>query len=235
MLVPVAPEPVLLRTIGNVAAGSSFRAQFSLPFGMIANITQDNRPPVNQHPSLFALDGGAFELVQPSFASGAGAFQLMLKPPNPTEPDAKFGGSTTLSTDGASPGYGARVLGSDGDVVTIFQDEFSNGGGVPVLRADLAGYGASIWSEWVKPNAKGTQIIKVQFGRCAHWARPSRDVAWTQTAPIARRWQPETPPNDPEKTMTPRRTAETECHVSAQISAKFTRTTCCFLRASQGC
>ena len=54
----------------------------------------------------------------------------------------------------------------------IFQGEFSSGGGVPVLRADLAGYGASIWSEWLDPNAKGTAIIKVQFetvvGRTAY-------------------------------------------------------------------
>ena len=117
-LVAVAPEPVLLRTVGNVAAGASFRAQFSLPFGMIANISQANRPAVNQNPPLFTQEGGAFALVQPNFAAGSGALQLMLKPPNPTKPDAKFGGSTTLSTDGTAPGYGADGLGSD--VATIF-------------------------------------------------------------------------------------------------------------------
>ncbi len=170
-LVAVAPEPVLLRTVGNVAAGASFRAQFSLPFGMVANIDQENRPPVNnQNSSLFAREGGAFALVQPNFAAGGGALQLMLKPPDPTESNAKFGGSTTLSTDGAAPGYGTEVLGSD--VAAIFTQEFGTGGGVPVLRADLAGYGASIWSEWLEPNAKGTEIIKVQFetvvGRTAY-------------------------------------------------------------------
>lgn len=169
-LVAVAPEPVLLRTVGNVAAGASFRAQFSLPFGMIASIDQTNRPPVNQNSSLFAQDGGAFALVQPNFAAGGGALQLMLKPPDPTESDAKFGGSTTLSNNGAAPGYGTEVLG--GDVAGIFTQDFGTGGGVPVLRADLAGYGASIWSEWLRPDAKGTDIIKVQFetvvGRTAY-------------------------------------------------------------------
>jgi hypothetical protein len=119
---------------------------------------------------LFGQEGGAFALVQPSFAAGRGALQLMLKPPNPTAPDAQFAGSTTLSTAGAAPGYGADVLGSD--VATIFTDEFATGGGVPVLRADLGGYGASIWSEWLEPNATGTAIIKVQFetvvGRTAY-------------------------------------------------------------------
>jgi hypothetical protein len=168
-LVVVAPEPVLLRTVGNVAAGASFRAKFSLPFGMIANISQPNRPPVNQNPSLFVQEGGRFSLVQPNFTAGSGALQLMLKPPFSTQLNAKFGGSTTLSPVGAAPGYGSAVLGSS--VATIFTAEFSNDGGVPVLRADLAGYGASIWSEWVDLGVKGTGIIKVQFetaGRTAY-------------------------------------------------------------------
>jgi hypothetical protein len=169
-LVPVAPEPVLLRTISNVAAGASFHAQFSLPFGMIANISQTNRPPVNQHPSLFELEGGQFSLVQPTFAAGSGALQLMLKPPFPTQRNAKFGGSTRLSTDGAAPGYGTAALGSS--IATIFTGDFSENGGVPLLRADLAGYGASIWSEWLDPTVKGTGIVKVHIetvvGRTAY-------------------------------------------------------------------
>ena len=169
-LVPLAPVPVLLRTVGNVTAGASFEAQFSLPFGMIANIRQTNRPPVNNNPPLFTLEGGEFALVQPEFAAGEGALQLSLKPPNPAQPNATFGGSTTLSTDGPAPGYGSQVLGAD--VATIFQNQFSDNGGVPVLRADLAGYGASIWSEWLDPDAKGTAIIKVHFetvvGRTAY-------------------------------------------------------------------
>jgi len=171
-LVPVAPAPVLLRKISNVAAGAPFGATFSLPFGMIANISQPNAPPVNRVLSQFARQGGRFSLVQPNFAAGSGGLQLMLKPPNPTAPDAMFGGSTTLSTAGPTPGYGTLVLGSDGDVAHIFSQEFSNNGGVPLRRADLAGYGASIWSEWVKPKATGTQIVKVHFetvvGRTAY-------------------------------------------------------------------
>ena len=169
-LVPVAPAPVLLHTIANVAAGASFSAQFSLPFGMIANISQANRPSVTTVAPLFTAEGGVFALVQPSFTAGSGALQLTLGPPFPTLPNAKFAGSTTLSTDGASPGYGTNVLGSD--VATIFLGEFGTGGGVPVIRADLAGYGASIFSDWTDPAVKGTAIIKVQFetvvGRTAY-------------------------------------------------------------------
>lgn len=192
-LVPAAPEPVLLHTVGNVAAGASFAAQFSLPFGMIANISQANRPPVGRNPALFLEQGGVFALVQPSFAAGSGALQLTLKPPNPdpTATDPKFGGFTTLSTDGAPPGYGAAVLGSDGDVANIFAGEFGgSGGGVPVLRADLAGYGASIWSEWVDPNPPATGIIKVQFetvvGRTAYEVVKAQTTVYPHGARMVR-------------------------------------------------
>jgi hypothetical protein len=169
-LVQIAPEPVLLRTIENVQAGASFMARFSLPFGMIASISQPNEPPTNNNPSRFLFDGGAFDLVQPNFSMGAGAYQLSMRPTHPKQPNAKFAGSTLVSTAGAAPGYGVKVLGDD--VATIFESEFSSGGGVPVKRADLSGYGASIWSEWTDPGVKGTAIIKVQFetvvGRTAY-------------------------------------------------------------------
>jgi hypothetical protein len=160
-LVAVAPEPVLLRTIGNVAAGSPFEVSFSLPFGLVADIVQPNLAGVGSAPTEFAGAGGVFALIQPSFAAGSGAYQLSLQPPNPTQTNTTFGGSTAISTDGAAPGYGTQVLGAD--VAAIFAPQFSTGGGVPVLRADLAGYGASIWSEWAIPAPKGTEIIKVQF------------------------------------------------------------------------
>ena len=192
-LVPVAPEPVLLRLIGNVAAGASFRAQFSLPFGMIANISQANRPPVDHNPPLFTQEGGVFALVQPSFAAGIGALQLTLKPPCPTATNARFGGSTTLSTAGPPPGYGAEVLGpslAEGDVANIFTQEFANNGGVPVRRADLAGYGASIWSEWIEPNAHGPAIIKVQFetvvGRTAYEVIKAQSTVYPNGARMVR-------------------------------------------------
>ncbi|MCB8882693.1 hypothetical protein ACELLULO517_20785 [Acidisoma cellulosilytica] len=169
-LVRAAPEPVLLRTIGNVASGASFSAQFSLPFGLIAYIGQTNRALTQPRSSLFGSEGGVFALIQPQFAAGGGAYQLTLKPPHPDQPNATFGGSTAIYADGAPPGYGTAVLGTD--IAPIFAQQFSQGGGVPVLRADLAGYGASIWSEWLNPTATGTHIIKVQFetvtGRTAY-------------------------------------------------------------------
>ncbi len=163
-LVPFAPEPVLVQNIANVAAGGTFTAQFSLPFGLIAHVSQGNEPPSAGKPAQFLAQGGAFTLVQPSFSAGlGGAYQLMLKPPDPSQPKAQFSGTTIVSTAGDAPGYGYDVLSSD--IGTIFQNEFGTaaGGAVPVRRIDLAGYGASLFSEWSNDAAAGTAIIKVQF------------------------------------------------------------------------
>jgi len=182
-LVPFAPEPVLRDTIANVAAGSSFTAEFSLPFGLLARIAQANRPANPQTPALFTHEGGVFALVKPNFpAKLEGAFQLTLKPPNPTGAKAQFDGITDVSTDGPAPGYGFNVLGSD--VGTIFQNEFGgdangSGGAVPLDRIDIAGYGASIFSEWLDDSAVGPAIIKVQFDTMV--GRTSYEVIKAQT------------------------------------------------------
>ncbi len=163
-LVPFAPAPVLRQNIANVVAGGTFTAQFSLPFGLIAHVSQGNEPPTGGKKALFLREGGAFELVRPRFPGNVGgAFQLMLKPPDPTQPKAQFSGTTIVSTAGDAPGYGYDVLSSD--IGTIFQNEFGTaaGGAVPVRRIDLAGYGASLFSEWSDDAATGTAIIKVQF------------------------------------------------------------------------
>ena len=81
-LVAVEPEPVLLQNIANVAAGDNFSASFGLPFGLIANIRQTNRPGYNG--TLLQQEGGAFGLVQPSFPGAlSGAYQLSLQAPKP--------------------------------------------------------------------------------------------------------------------------------------------------------
>jgi hypothetical protein len=189
-LVPLAPVPILRRNIANVAAGGSFTAQFSLPFGLVADIDQANRPPFGSTKALFLAEGGAFELVQPSFAAGfGGAFQLMLKPPHPEQPKAQFSGRTTVSAEGAAPGYGYNVLSSD--VGTIFEGEFAGAGGaVPVRRIDLAGYGASLFSEWSDAAATGTAIIKVQFetivGRTAYEVVKARTTLYPYCVTLVR-------------------------------------------------
>ena len=189
-LVAVAPEPVLLQNIANVAAGADFGATFSLPFGLIASISQANRPGSGGGKPLFQGEGGAFGLVRPSFPSALeGAYQLSLVAPDPSAPKAQFSGVTTVSTDGPAPGYGYDVLSSD--VATIFQGEFGGGGGaVPIDRVDLSGYGASLFTEWTDTGAKGPSIVKVQFeairGRTAYEVVKAQTTMYPYCVPLVR-------------------------------------------------
>jgi hypothetical protein len=171
-LVPLAPAPVLLNNIGNVAAGQSFYATFSLPFGLVAQIQQPNAPPPptapKGTPALFLSEGGEFQLNTPSFPTSLqGALQVTLKPPFPQNSNALFSGATSIDSTGGTPrvsGYGFNVLSSSG--ATIFQNEFDIGGfspGVPLRRIDLAGYGASIFSEWSDNMTAGPHVTKVDF------------------------------------------------------------------------
>ncbi len=174
-LVPFAPAPVLLTNIRNVAAGKPFTADFSLPFGLIARIRQPNEAPTGgSQKSLFLSQDGAFHLTRPKFAAKlSGAFQLTLKPPHPGNPRSQFDGETIIFQHHTGGQYGDQILGntSDGSSVgDIFNGEFGTGEsnpptnpGVPVLRADLAGYGASIWSEWFDDVSIPPDITKVHF------------------------------------------------------------------------
>ncbi len=188
-LVPFAPGPVLVNNIANVAAGVPFAAVFSLPFGLNAVIIQYNAPSRKKPGirSTFLDAGGRFganiprfpdaippsppqaaappKLAPPGNPSLTGALSLSLKPPNPGESNAMFGGFTLIGdTLGTASPYGTTVLQSD--VATIFSGDFNPGAhepGVPVLRVDFTGYGASTFSEWTDQNVTGPGITKVQF------------------------------------------------------------------------
>ena len=198
-LVPFIPSPVLVRNIENVAAGIGFAAFFSLPFGLNAVIIQNNRR-INSKESLFAKDGGQFRTNIPQFPDSfvpnpspppttklRGALQLTVMPVHPEQTDAMFPGFTDPDSNhgpyiGSAPnGYGYTVLGlADGTnpgVGLIFENDFGSTGeqvnpGVPLRRIDFSGYGASIYSDWSKPDQLFPAIIKVQFetsiGRTAY-------------------------------------------------------------------
>jgi hypothetical protein len=197
-LVRFSPGPVLVNNIDNVAAGFPFAAVFSLPFGLNALIVQSNRP-VKGKRSTFLAAGGQFRFNLPQFPESfvpnpsppppkiRGAVQLTVMPEHPENPDAAFPGFTDVDSThgpflGTPPnGYGYTVLGVPLGVTPgvgrIFEDDFGSQGqrvqpGVPVRRIDFSGYGASIFSEWNKPDQIPPAIIKVQFdttiGRTAY-------------------------------------------------------------------
>jgi hypothetical protein len=190
-LVPFAPQPVLTNNVRNVATGVPFAALFSLPFGLTAAISQPNAHPNSRVKSTFLAAGGTFTSLSPGFKLPAlaeplnAAVSLTLTPPGTSGtggPSPVFQGWTIV--DGP---YAMQVLGDTADgssVETIFSGEFDNSAkhSVPLERADLSGYGASIFSEWVDPGATPPAIIKVQFeatrGRTRYEVIQARSVIY---------------------------------------------------------
>jgi hypothetical protein len=196
-LVPFSPGPLLLNNIENVAAGHPFAAIFSLPFGLDAVIIQPNRAVKERGGvgSSFKSAGGKFGLNRPIFpesfvpnptspiAKVEGAVQLSVVSEHPDRLDASFPGFTEVDAAhgpyiGPAPnGYGYTVLGPENTsgVGLMFENQFgasSKTRSVPLNRIDFSGYGASIFSEWIKNDAVPPAIIKVQFdasiGRTAY-------------------------------------------------------------------
>ena len=215
-LVPFSPGPVLLNNINNVAAGFPFSAIFSLPFGLNALIAQPNRRVKGKHGgafSLFLAEGGQFHANVPQFPESfvpnpsppppklRGALQITVMPEHPDRPDAAFPGFTDVDAahGPAVPpppsGYGYTVIGSTATsgVGKIFEDDFGPTGkqrGVPVRRIDFSGYGASIFSEWNKPDQIPPAIIKVQFettiGRTAYEVIKAASVIYPYCVRVVR-------------------------------------------------
>jgi hypothetical protein len=149
-LVPTAPALLLTPMLEEAGKGSTLAASLTLPFGLFANI---NDPLAR------------FHLVQPSFpGSLGGGIQIEMTPPprlspiNLPPPDQGFLGSASTR----SQSYGNEVLGTGGiNPANLFNIQFTQL--VPLLRYDLSGYGASVFSDWRAATITGTQIIKVQF------------------------------------------------------------------------
>ncbi|MDE3198193.1 MAG: hypothetical protein KGN84_17730, partial [Acidobacteriota bacterium] len=113
----------------------------------------------------------------PSGATYTGAWQLSFSAPDPADPDPVFAGRTYLRSIGDNPAfpptysYGEQVLGPD--VADIFGSRFNAaGGGVPLQRYDITGYGASTFSEWTNTTPATTDVLKsffhVLIGRTSH-------------------------------------------------------------------
>jgi hypothetical protein len=197
-LVPFAPQPVLTNNIRNVAAGVPFAALFSLPFGLTAAISQPNGPLNPRVKSTFLADGGSFTSLSPGFQPAAlaeqlnAAVSLTLTPPGKNGtggPDPLFKGQTIVDASYTTKVFGdVPTASGSSSVKAIFVGDFGFGApqqGVPLERADLSGYGASIFSEWLNdPTEDPPAIIKVQFeatrGRTRYEVVQAKSVIYPQ-------------------------------------------------------
>jgi hypothetical protein len=184
-LVPIAPIPVtefLVQDFEQRANGFT-GALFTLPFGLRAFAEFSRR---NQFDPT--LDGAQVAFNRPEYEAGElrGGIQVRVDAPknppgSPLYPEsAIFKGSTlqlnnVLNPNGTPTGTG--TLGSS--VATIFNNEFFYDGntgykdrGVPLTRIDFCGYGASIFSHWLNPDAAIAATSQARFdvfiGRTGH-------------------------------------------------------------------
>ena len=149
-LVPVAPTLMLDTFFERIAAGDEFRANFTLPFGLLAN---------------HDVNAANVHRLQPQFPNGlTSGVQISIGPQLSlfgTDPGMRGSSSNTAP-------YGASVIGAA--AAGFYDTQFQNL--LPLLRYDFSGYGASVFSDWRKVQPVDSAIIKVQFqtmvGRTAH-------------------------------------------------------------------
>jgi hypothetical protein len=184
-LVPIAPRPVVNKIVtvyNDETNPARVAGLFTLPFGMSAAALWDNAFDNSQ-------PGAAISFNQPKFDADkvVGGIQISVLATSPDVGDdfetAGFKGATIQTRNlvelltGIIPlddnGKPLSVLGPVVD--TIFNNDFEPGGAnprVPVNRIDFSGYGATLFSNWLNPNAEIAATSQARFdvwrGRTSH-------------------------------------------------------------------
>jgi len=202
-LVPIAPRPVIdnfLSAYNDETQPGAAAALFNLPFGMKAAALW-------QKPKDTALPGALIDLNQPEFDTTrvVGGIQLEIIATSPNVGDEfetpGFRGATIQTRNlidlltGTIPvddeGKPLSVLGPVVD--TIFNGEFKPDGAnarVPVERMDISGYGATLFSNWLNPNAEIAATSQARFdvliGRTSHEIIQVKSILYPWGVPVVR-------------------------------------------------
>lgn len=177
-LVPIAPIPVtelLVQDFKERQTGFT-GALFTLPFGLRAFAEFSRK---NQFTP--ALGGARLRFNRPEYAGDVkGGLQLRADAPRHPAESPIFKGSTLQIDNVRNPDGSDAHAGTLGhSVAFIFNKEFFFDGntgykdrGVPLTRIDFSGYGASLFSRWLNPNAAiaatSQTFFDVFVGRTAH-------------------------------------------------------------------
>lgn len=196
-LVPVAPIPVINEILASYRSGNPAAVLFTLPFGMKAVATLPRPSKIGNFP----VPRPGLALNQPSFSSQSltGGRQVSMTAAHPL---FELGGSQSPSLPGAtiqlrnlvSPGLNPLDLSILGNPVDpIFNGTFGPGGldpSVPVTRIDLSGYGASMFSDWVSPDANPPAVVQARFdvmnGRTAYEIVKVKSILYPWGAVVVR-------------------------------------------------
>ncbi|HZQ21914.1 MAG TPA: hypothetical protein VFA89_03875 [Terriglobales bacterium] len=201
--IPIAPRPVIenfLSAYNDETQPGRAAALFNLPFGMTAVALW-------QKPKDTALPRALIDLNQPEFETTrvVGGIQLEIVATSPTIGDEfetpGFRGATIQTRNlidlltGTIPvddeGKPLSVLGPVVD--TIFNAEFKPSGAnarVPVERMDISGYGATLFSNWLNPNAAIAATSQAKFdvliGRTSHEIIQVKSILYPWGVPVVR-------------------------------------------------
>jgi hypothetical protein len=200
-LVPIAPIDVIKKYLDsyNAPAGSkSMTSIFSLPFGMesIAKFENPDDP---------TLKGVQVSINAPVFKNYQGGIQIKVLATSPSEgpqyESPGFTGATIQLRNLVDLLTGNVPLDNDGNplsvlgpaVDTIFNNEFKPSGAnprVPVERMDISGYGATIFSNWLNPQAEIAATSQTKFdvliGRTAHEIVQVKSLLYPWGVPVVR-------------------------------------------------
>ena len=187
-MVPVAPIPVTDYIIKNAEEKPELPAWsiFTLPFGMraLAVFYKDSQfyQPQNNN------KGAKLSFNRPEFEEGKGGIQLKITSAEHPGRSSSFEGMSKQESnlhDFSGNPNGSSILGYS--VTVVFNEEFGLGNpiapnGVPLERIDISGYGASIFSNWLNPEAAFAKTSQAKFnvfrGRTAHEVIQIRSIIY---------------------------------------------------------
>jgi hypothetical protein len=173
-LVRIEPAPALSH-FQSVASAVPTRADFTLPFGLMAHMAADPKKDPGSQPT--------FELIANNYDGGlASGRQLSIKAgANSKVGSAALPGSTTTGSGSPPPVnsgvYGDEVIGDDNLLAAaqFFNPQFAAGAPtaeIPVDRIDLSGYGTSMFSDWGIDDINFVGVVRTRFdvlvGRTAY-------------------------------------------------------------------
>lgn len=182
-VVPIAPVPVskfIVDSYTHTPAGNPLitASLFTLPFGMrsMAIMNSGTPIPANIKPPTLSIEPQDFDITPKNVPNApqkivSGGLQIAARgQQDTTQPNVSpsFSGFTTqfrnvLNASGTPAN--ASVLGPDVDYIfnQQFQPPLIHKVGVPVERIDFSGYGASMFSNWLDPNASIAATSQAKF------------------------------------------------------------------------
>ncbi len=185
-LVPVLPAPLSDEIFEAIQGHAPAAALFSLPFGIraMANLNLVKFGPPGDTPP-----GTSTFPIEPAFGALTSARQIRLSA-NQRFFQSRVMPGITRQLKNLDPKSNKSGLTSvlPSDLRDAFNAQFSSS--IPLLQADLSGYGLNVFSEWSRSDVEGPAFTKVEFrvlnGRTAYEVVQFRSILYECGARVIR-------------------------------------------------